>query len=233
MILSVEQASAHYGKFQALFGIDLRVPEGQTVAVIGANGAGKSTLLSMIAGLVSPSAGRVVFDGADLRGVPAYQRPALGIAMVPEGRKLFPSLTVRENLQIGGYQARPGPWNLSSVYELFPNIARYKDRKSGSLSGGEAQAVAIGRALMSNPRLLLLDEVSLGLAPVVVKALYAALDGIKAGGATVLLVEQDVSQALAVADHVYCLLEGRAVLDGAAAELSMDQVTYAYFGATR
>jgi len=233
MILSVEEASAHYGKFQALFGIDLRVPEGQTVAVIGANGAGKSTLLNMIAGLVSPSDGRVVFDGADLRGVPAWTRPALGIAMVPEGRKLFPSLTVRENLQIGGYKARPGPWNLDAVYELFPSIARHKDRKSGSLSGGEAQAVAIGRALMSNPRLLLLDEVSLGLAPVVVKALYAALADIKAGGVTVLLVEQDVSQALAVADYVYCLLEGRAVLDGDAAGLSMDQVTYAYFGATR
>ena len=159
MILSVEQASAHYGKFQALFGIDLRVPEGQTVAVIGANGAGKSTLLSMITGLVRPTAGRVVFDGADLSGVPAYRRPALGIAMVPEGRKLFPSLTVRENLQMGAYKARPGPWNLSSVYDLFPAIARHSGRKSGSLSGGEAQAVAIGRALMGNPRLLLLDEV--------------------------------------------------------------------------
>jgi branched-chain amino acid transport system ATP-binding protein len=233
MILSVEQASAHYGKFQALFGIDLRVSEGQTVAVIGANGAGKSTLLSMITGLLRPTSGYVRFDGADLRGVPAYQRPALGIAMVPEGRKLFPSLTVRENLQVGAYRSRPGRWDLAAVYELFPNVARLRDRKSGSLSGGEAQAVAIGRALMSNPRLLLLDEVSLGLAPVVVKSLYSALADIKAGGATVLLVEQDVSQALAVADHVYCLLEGRAVLDGPAAGLSLDQVTHSYFGAAR
>lgn len=233
MILTVEQVSAHYGKFQALFGVDLRVSEGQTVAVIGANGAGKSTLLSLVTGLLRPSSGRVLFDGADLRGVPAYQRPALGIAMVPEGRKLFPSLTVKENLQVGAYRSRSGPWDLAAVYELFPIVARLRDRKSGTLSGGEAQAVAIGRALMSNPRLLLLDEVSLGLAPVIVKSLYAALGGIKAGGATVLLVEQDVGQALAVADHVYCLLEGRAVLDGAAAGLSTDQVTRAYFGAAR
>jgi branched-chain amino acid transport system ATP-binding protein len=153
--------------------------------------------------------------------------------MVPEGRKLFPSLSVEENLMLGGYRARPGPWNLARVYELFPLLASRRKQRSVTLSGGEQQAVAIGRALMCNPRLLLLDEVSLGLAPVLVRQLYGALPEVQAGGTTILLVEQDVRQAMAVADRVYCLLEGRCVLQGPAADLTFEQVRQAYFGGAR
>jgi branched-chain amino acid transport system ATP-binding protein len=231
-LLEVESANAYYGSFRALFDLDLRVEEGETVAVVGANGAGKTTLLRTITGLLDPARGSVKFAGQDLRGIPAHQRAIRGIAMVPEGRKLFPSLTVEENLLMGGYRAQPGHWNLAAVYELFPLVEKLRRRRAAALSGGEQQAVAIGRALMGNPRLLLLDEVSLGLAPVVVRQLYAALPAIRgAGNGTgILIVEQDVHQAMAVADRVYCLLEGRSVLEGRATELNFEQVAAAYFG---
>jgi branched-chain amino acid transport system ATP-binding protein len=231
-LLEVDRANTYYGHFHALFDVALTVEEGETVAVVGANGAGKSTLLRTITGILHPASGMIRFAGQDLRGIPAYQRVPLGIAMVPEGRKLFPSLTVEENLLLGGYRARPGPWDLATVYKLFPLVAERRRRRAATLSGGEQQAVAIGRGLMSNPRLLLLDEVSLGLAPVLVKQLYAALPDIQATGTTILLVEQDVRQAMAVAHRVYCLLEGRCVLDGPASELSFEQITRAYFGRT-
>jgi branched-chain amino acid transport system ATP-binding protein len=229
----VEQASTYYGQFRALSDVALDVQEGETVAVVGANGAGKSTLLRTITGLLRPASGTVRFEGRDIADVPAYQRVSLGIAMVPEGRKLFPSLSVEENLLLGGYRARPGPWNLARVYELFPLLAGRRRQRSVTLSGGEQQAVAIGRALMCNPRLLLLDEVSLGLAPVLVRQLYGALPEVQASGTTILLVEQDVRQAMAVADRVYCLLEGRCVLQGQAADLTFEQVRQAYFGGAR
>jgi branched-chain amino acid transport system ATP-binding protein len=231
-LLEVESADTYYGSFRALSGLDLRVAEGETVAVVGANGAGKTTLLRTITGLLDPARGSVKLAGQDLRGIPAHQRAIRGIAMVPEGRKLFPSLTVEENLLMGGYRARPGHWNLAAVYELFPLVEKLRRRRAAALSGGEQQAVAIGRALMSNPRLLLLDEVSLGLAPVVVRQLYAALPAIRgAGNGTgILIVEQDVHQAMAVADRIYCLLEGRSVLEGRAGELNFEQVAAAYFG---
>ena len=229
-LLEVERASAHYGHFQALFDVSLAVGEGETVAVVGANGAGKSTLLRTITGLLHPTSGSVRFAGQDLLRIPAHKRVALGMAMVPEGRRLFPSLTVEENLIVGGYRARRGPWNLGSVNELFPLVAERRRRRSVHLSGGEQQAVAIGRALMANPRLLLFDEVSLGLAPVIVKQLYQALPTIRAAGTAVLLVEQDVRQAMAVADRVHCLLEGRSTLEGLAAQLTLEDVTRAYFG---
>ena len=229
----VERASTYYGQFRALSDVALDVQEGETVAVVGANGAGKSTLLRTITGLLQPASGTVRFEGRDIADVPAYQRVSLGIAMVPEGRKLFPSLSVEENLMLGGYRARPGPWNLARVYELFPLLASRRKQRSVTLSGGEQQAVAIGRALMCNPRLLLLDEVSLGLAPVLVRQLYGALPEVQAGGTTILLVEQDVRQAMAVADRVYCLLEGRCVLQGPAADLTFEQVRQAYFGGAR
>jgi branched-chain amino acid transport system ATP-binding protein len=232
-LLEVEHASTYYGQFRALFDVGLEVAEGETVAVVGANGAGKSTLLRTITGLLRPASGSVRFDGADIGGVPPYQRVSLGIAMVPEGRKLFASMSVEENLLLGGYRARPGPWNLARIYELFPLLAGRRRQRSATLSGGEQQAVAIGRALMCNPRLLLLDEVSLGLAPVLVRQLYGALPEVQASGTTVLLVEQDVRQAMAVADRVYCLLEGRSVLEGPAAGLTFDQVRRAYFGGGR
>jgi branched-chain amino acid transport system ATP-binding protein len=230
MLLDVEHLDAGYGDFQALFGVSVAVAEGETVAVIGANGAGKSTLLRAVAGLLRPRAGRIRFDGADLDGVPPHRRVRLGVSLVPEGRRVFPSLTVRENLEVGGDRHRRGHWDVGRVLELFPFLGRLRDRLGGTLSGGEQQALAIGRALMANPRLLLLDEVSLGLAPAAVARLYGAMPAIRAAGATVVVVEQDLGQALAAADRAYCLLEGRVVLSGAAASLTRDQLAEAYFG---
>ncbi len=229
-LLSLSGVDVHFGDFQAIYGLDLAVTEGETLAVIGANGAGKSTLLKAIAGQVLPSAGTVGFDGQDITRLPAHRRVGRGIALTPEGRRIFGSLTVEENLLVGAHTKRPGPWNLSSVYAAFPLVADRRARLGAHLSGGEQQAAAIGRALMSNPRLLLLDEVSLGLAPVVVEQIYDALPAITAAGTTVLLVEQDVNQALRVADRVQCLLEGRTVLEGLPAELRRDQIATAYFG---
>ena len=229
-LLEVAGVDAHHGQLQALFGVDLAVDDGDTVAMIGANGAGKSTLLHTIAGALRPTRGTVTFAGASLAGVAADRRVGLGIALVPEGRRLFPSLTVEENLLVGAHRRRRGAWNVARVVELFPWLDRLRNRRAAYLSGGEQQAVAIGRALMANPRLLLLDEVSLGLAPAVVKQVYVALPGIVAEGATVIVVEQDIGQALAVARHVTCLLEGRVSLQGRPAELTRDRITAAYFG---
>jgi branched-chain amino acid transport system ATP-binding protein len=229
-LLAVEGVDAHHGDLQALFDVSLGIAEGETVAIIGANGAGKSTLLGIIAGAVPASSGSVRFAGADLAGVPSHDRVGRGIALVPEGRRLFPSLTVEENLLVGAFRRRPGPWTVARIYELFPLLARLADRAAATLSGGEQQAVAIGRALMANPRLALLDEVSLGLAPVVIAQLYAALDEIVAAGTGVLAVEQDIGQALGVADRVYCLLEGRVSLTGLPRDLDRDRITAAYFG---
>jgi branched-chain amino acid transport system ATP-binding protein len=229
-LLAVEGLDAWYGDFQALSGVSLSVAEGQVVAIIGANGAGKSTLLRTVAGLLPRTAGSVRFDGAELAGVPAHRRVGLGIAMVPEGRRIFPSLSVEENLLVGGQAGRPGPWTVAAVLELFPLLADKRRRGGGQLSGGEQQALAIGRGLMANPRLLLLDEVSLGLAPIVVRRIYEALPAIRAAGATVVLVEQDIGQALRAADRVTCLLEGRVALEGAPAGLDRDRIAAAYFG---
>jgi branched-chain amino acid transport system ATP-binding protein len=229
-LLEVRDLSAGYGDFQALFDLSLSLDEGETLAIIGANGAGKTTLLRTLAGIVPAMSGAVTFAGEDLLAVPAHRRVTAGIAMVPEGRLLFPSLNVRENLQVGAYGRRPGDWDLERVLEVFPLLTRLLDRPSGVLSGGEKQAVAIGRALMANPRLVLLDEVSLGLAPVVVKQVYAALPAITDAGTTVLVVEQDIGQATAVADRLICLLEGRVSLEGRPDELAREAITDAYFG---
>lgn len=229
-LLIVDGLEAGYGDFQALFGVSLTVTEGETEAIIGANGAGKSTLLRAIAGQVTVTGGSIRFDGVDLVGVPPHIRVVKGIALVPEGRRVFPSLTVEENLLIGAYRSRSGVWTVAKVVELFPLLGRLLRRSAAKLSGGEQQALAIGRALMANPRLLLLDEVSLGLAPVVVKQLYEALPGILASGITLLLVEQDITRALSVADRVTCLLEGRVSLSGRPDDLNQDDITVAYFG---
>jgi branched-chain amino acid transport system ATP-binding protein len=229
-LLEVDRVASFYGDFQALFEVSLRVAEGETVAVIGANGAGKSTLLRTVAGLQDRATGTVSFDGRPLGGVPTHRRLALGIAMVPEGRRIFPSLTVEENLKVGAVRERPGRWTVATVLELFDALADKRDRPGAWLSGGEQQMLAIGRALMANPRLLLLDEVSLGLAPLVVRRIYQTLPEICAAGATVVVVEQDIGQALAAADRVYCLLEGRVALAGRPAELTREQITEAYFG---
>ncbi|CAB4744998.1 unannotated protein [freshwater metagenome] len=229
-LLEVDSIDVHYGDFQALYGVSVSVAAGETLAIIGANGAGKSTLMKALAGLMTPTAGSIAFEGRDVTAMPSFKRVGLGIALTPEGRRIFPSLSVEENLLVGGHTRRKGPWNLASVYEAFPLVADRKDRIGIHLSGGEQQAVAIGRALMSNPSLLLLDEVSLGLAPVVVEQIYAALPAITGAGTTVLVVEQDVNQALKVSDRVQCMLEGRTVLEGAAGTLTRDQIATAYFG---
>lgn len=229
-LLAVEDLDVFYGDFQAIYGVGLHVEEGETLAVIGANGAGKSTLLKAVAGLIRPGAGDIRFDGASILAKRAFQRVPLGIALTPEGRRIFPSLTVEENLLVGRHTKRKGPWDLRAVYQAFPLVADRKDRLGVNLSGGEQQATAIARALMSNPRLLMLDEVSLGLAPVVVEQIYAAMPSITEQGTTVLVVEQDVNQAMRVADRVQCLLEGRTALEGPPAELSREQIAAAYFG---
>lgn len=229
-LLELEAVDAHYGDFQALYGLSLRVAQGERLAVIGANGAGKSTLLKTIAGVTKPTAGRVLFDGEDVSQLSAHERVKRGIALTPEGRRIFKSLTVEENLLVGGYLKRPGNWNLDAIYDTFPLVKDRRTRVGGNLSGGEQQAVAIGRALMSNPKLLLLDEVSLGLAPIVVREIYAALPSITATGTTVLVVEQDVNQAMRVADRLQCLLEGRTILEGPAQSFTREQVARAYFG---
>jgi branched-chain amino acid transport system ATP-binding protein len=229
-LLEIDNLSCFYGDFQALFGVSLHVEEGETVAVIGANGAGKSTLLAAVSGLVVPAGGDVRFAGASIRGLPAHRRVSLGISLVPEGRRVFPGLTVRENLLVGAEHGRSGHWTLRRVFELFPVLESFSGRWGNALSGGEQQMCAIGRALMANPRLLLLDELSLGLAPIVIRPLYATLAEIAAEGTTVVLVEQDVTQALATASRAYCLLEGRISLHGATSDLSREQVVEAYFG---
>jgi branched-chain amino acid transport system ATP-binding protein len=229
-LLEVAGLDAWYGDFQALFGVSVSVASGEVVAIIGANGAGKSTLLRTVAGLLPRTAGSVTFDGADLARVPAHRRVALGISMVPEGRRIFPSLSVEENLLVGAQAGRPGPWTVPAVLELFPLLADKRRRGGGQLSGGEQQALAIGRGLMANPRLLLLDEVSLGLAPIVVRRIYEALPAVRAAGTTVVVIEQDIGQALRAADRVYCLLEGRVALEGEPAGLDRDRIAAAYFG---
>lgn len=232
-LLDVEDLTVHHGQLPAIRELSLSAGESGVLAVIGANGAGKSTLLGAIAGVHRPSAGRIVFDGIDVTRWPAHQRVAAGIALVPEGRRLFASLSVEENLRVGAYRKRPGPWDLAAVMDLFGWMRERARQRGEQLSGGEQQAVAIGRALMSNPRLLLLDEVSLGLAPIVVRRLYGALPRILESGTAVLLVEQDVSQAMRVATEVVCLLEGRSVLSGDPDQLSAEQVEQAYFGRAR
>lgn len=229
-LLELDAVDVHYGDFHAIHGVSMTLEEGETLAVMGANGAGKSTLLKAVSGLMGTTSGTIRFGGQDLARTAPHERVAAGVSLVPEGRRVFKSLTVEENLQVGAYSRRPGPWNLSSVFEAFPLLAERRARVGTHLSGGEQQATAIGRALMANPRLLLLDEVSLGLAPVVVKDIYRALPAITSRGTTVLIVEQDVSQALAVADHVQCLLEGRTVLEAPASAVTRDQVASAYFG---
>jgi branched-chain amino acid transport system ATP-binding protein len=229
-LLDVTDLDVHYGDFQAIYAVSLTLAEGESLAVIGANGAGKSTLLKSIAGQVLASSGSITFDGTDITRLAAHRRVRLGISLTPEGRRIFPSLTVEENLLVGAHVRRPGPWDLAAVYDAFPLVSERRTRLGAHLSGGEQQAAAIGRALMSNPRLLLLDEVSLGLAPVVVEQIYDALPAITAQGTTVLVVEQDVNQALRVADRVQCLLEGRTALEGVPGELDRDRIAHAYFG---
>jgi branched-chain amino acid transport system ATP-binding protein len=230
-LLAVRELSTFYGDFQALFGISLEVAEGETVAVIGANGAGKTTFLRTLAGALPAARGSIALAGQLVGNRPPHALVDLGIVLVPEGRKIFPSLSVRENLEIGAFRRRPGPWTLERIHRLFPILDERRDQPGTNLSGGEQQMLAIGRGLMANPRLLLVDEISLGLAPVVVKHLYAVLTDIAREGTTLLVVEQDVSQVLAVAQRVYCFRKGAVSLAGAPERLSRAEIAAAYFGA--
>jgi len=229
-LLEVRDLTVHHGQLRALDAISLQVLPGEVYAIIGANGAGKSTLLRTIAGLHHPTTGSIRFDGKDVTGRRPERRAMQGIVMVPEGRRLFGSLSVQENLQVGATYARPGPWTIERVYEMFGWMQERRNQLTAQLSGGEQQTVAIGRALVANPRVLLLDELSLGLAPVVVQRIYGMLPQILETGLTVLLVEQDVSQALRVASRIHCLLEGKTTLEGRPADVTADQVEAAYFG---
>jgi branched-chain amino acid transport system ATP-binding protein len=230
-MLETRDLTTFYGDFQALFGITFTLNEGETVAIIGANGAGKSTFLKAIAGLLPRPASAVRLDGRDIGALPAYEIVKFGIALVPEGRRLFSSLSVEENLLVGAYGRRTGgPWDLESVYRLFPMLRERRDTPSTALSGGQQQMVAIARSLMSNPRILLCDELSLGLAPIVIRDIYAALGDIKSRGTSVVLVEQDLVHAMSVADRAYCFQEGRVSLSGRPTELTRETIHAAYFG---
>ena len=229
-LLETKGLTAFYGDLQALFGIDLAVDEGETIAIIGANGAGKSTFLRAVTGMRPATGQDIRFAGTAIGGQSADRIHHLGLAMVPEGRRLFPSLSVEENLMIGGAGKRPGPWTLASVYDLFPALKERRHHGGTELSGGQQQMVAIGRALMSNPRLLLCDEISLGLAPKIVREIYAAVPLIRDRGTSLVVIEQDIAQALKVADRVYCFQEGRVSLTGRPSELSRDAIARAYFG---
>lgn len=231
-VLETQGLEASYGQFRALFGIDLTLAEGETVAIIGANGAGKSTLLRSITGLLRNAPEMVLHRGTPIGALAPDKVLQRGIAMVPEGRKLFPSLTVEENLRIGGQvRKHGGVWNLDSVYDLFPVLKERRHNPGTALSGGQQQMVAIGRALMSNPEILLCDEISLGLAPVIINDIYAALPKIRSQGTAVILVEQDISRALAGADRAYCMMEGRVTLHGHVGDLKREAIHNAYFGA--
>ena len=229
-LLEITNLQAFYGSFQALFGVSLQVAQGETIAVIGANSAGKSTLMKSIVGLVQTRDSQIRFRGRELSGMETHRIVASGIALVPEGRRLFRSLSVEENLQAGGQLKRPGPWSLQEIYNLFPVLGERRRQPATSLSGGQQQMVAIGRALMANPELILIDELSLGLAPIIIKDIYAALPRVTAAGTTAIVVEQDTAQALTVASRVYCLRGGRITLEGEPSALSRADISNAYFG---
>ncbi len=229
-LLDITGLDVFYGDFQALFGVSMSVPRGGATALVGANGAGKTTLLRTIAGAQAAAAGSVRYQGSDITAAPPHRRISRGIALVPEGRKLFPSLTVEENIQVGAVAAASDAWPLERIYGAFPMIAGRRRQRASTLSGGEQQAVAIARALAAAPSLLLLDEISLGLAPRVVGDLYETLFALRSAGATLLIVEQDLRRAMDACDDLICLLEGRVALAARVADVSRDEVVAAYFG---
>jgi len=229
-LIEVEALEAFYGDMQALFGVSFALAEKECLALVGANGAGKSTILRALTGLNRKLRGAIRYDGADITATPAEAIARAGVAMVPEGRMLFASLTVEENLTMGALTRRTGNWTLARVYELFPILAERKSQMATTLSGGQQQMVAIGRALMSNPRVMLCDEISLGLAPVVVGQIYDSFRVIRAEGMSLIVVEQDIKRALSVADRMLCLLKGQVTLEAAAGDVDMERLTSAYFG---
>jgi branched-chain amino acid transport system ATP-binding protein len=229
-LLAVERLSVFYDQFRALDAIDLSVSAGEIVSIIGANGAGKSSLLKAIVGQADRIEGRIRYQGEDLAGRSTAEIVAGGIALVPEGRRLFPSLSVEENLQLGREVGRRGEIGFDQVFAYFPVLKERRRQKARELSGGQQQMVALGRALLANPKLLLCDEISLGLAPLIIDQLYKLIPAIKARGIGILVVEQDIGRSLAVADRFYCLLEGRVTLASRPGETSRDIVMKHYFG---
>jgi branched-chain amino acid transport system ATP-binding protein len=236
-VLTVEELSATYGQIRALDGVSLHVNDGEVVAIVGANGAGKTTLMRTIAGLVPPAGGRVLFEGADITGLPAHRVVARGIGQIHEGRHVFSSLSVQENLEMGAYSrsGRTSRRELAAdydvVYGLFPRLAERREQLAGTLSGGEQQMLAIGRALMAKPRLLLLDEPSMGLAPLVIQTIFGVLRDLNARGLAMLLVEQNARAALSIARRAYVIATGRVTLSGSSAELAdSPDVRRIYFG---
>lgn len=233
-LLSIQGLEARHGLLAAVQGISLEMEQGETLALVGANGAGKTTLLRTLAGVHPVASGRIVFDGVDVSAMPAHRRAAAGLALVPEGRKLFPAMTVEENLLVALSAKRDGSWNLGTVLDAFPQLKPKLTAAAGTLSGGQQQAVAIGRALMTNPRVLLLDEVSLGLSPLAVQGVYDSLRTLMGKGTvhgtTVVLVEQDLKRTFQVADRIVCMLEGKVVASGRADEMTREQVMEHYFG---
>lgn len=229
-LLEVEALNVHHGLLQAVCNVGFKIDRREVVAFVGANGAGKTTLFRALAGAHMPAAGRVVLDGADVTSVPDHQRVKRGIALVPEGRHLFKDLTVYENLALANAAGRKGAWAIDAVLDVFPNLVPHLKQKAGTLSGGEQQAAAIGRALITNPDILLLDEVSLGLSPAAVENVYTSIRRLVGADTTILLVEQDLDRALSVATRVICMLEGRIVLEDVVGALSREQIVEAYFG---
>jgi branched-chain amino acid transport system ATP-binding protein len=229
-LLEVDRLVASHGQLEAVRGVSISVQAGETVALVGANGAGKTTLLRAIAGAHRQASGRVALRGRDIDAMPAHARAALGVALVPEGRRLFSRLTVEENLGLAAFAGRKGPWTLDAVMAAFPNLQPRRRALAGSLSGGEQQATAIGRALMTNPEVLLLDEVSLGLSPLAVDRVYSQLESLKSSGVAIVLVEQDLARAMATAGRAICMLEGAIAIEGPTAALTREEVTQAYFG---
>ncbi len=229
-LLKVSGLDAYYGDFQAIYNVNIDLESGQTVALIGPNGAGKTTLLRSIAGWVSVDRRAIQFDGEFIGGRPANEVVALGVGLVPEGRRLFPSLTVAENLAMGQESGRTGIWTQEKVLEVFPTLRDRLHHLGSELSGGQQQMVAIGRALMSNPRLLLFDEFSLGLAPTVVNDIVHALPEVRAAGISIILVDQDVRRALAMSDYAYCILEGKINLCGPSDTIDFNDIDIVFFG---
>lgn len=230
-LLEVRGLTVHHGQLRAIDDVSFELNRGEVLTMIGANGAGKSTLMRTIAGLHQPTGGSILFEGADIAKWAPHRRVAMGISLVPEGRRLFSSMTLEENLLVGAGKSKSGPFNLERIYEFFDWMPARRKQHVWQMSGGEQQAVAIGRALVANPKVLLLDELSLGLAPIVIERIYGLVPEIVASGVSILVVEQDVAQGVTVADRVHCLLEGKTSLTGVPADLTSEEIDHAYFGA--
>ena len=230
MLLQIKNLNSFYGDFQALYNISIELMPGEIIAIIGANGAGKSTLMRSITGLVSRTENEILFKGNILNNLSPDKIVKRGISMVPEGRKLFPSLTVEENLLIGSNVSRKGKWNLKAIYDPFPDLYDKRNVSSNLLSGGQQQMNAIGRSLMANPELILFDEISLGLAPIIIKTIYKNLPKVIDDGMSAIVVEQDISKALEISNRVYCLQEGKISLEGDSKTITREQISKAYFG---